>query len=649
MSLIKRNKIWSSFNLQAEYVLLVRILILMLLFFISRLGFYLFNTAHYPGLELSDLLRMFAGGTKFDISAIMFINAFYVLLFLLPLPFRYSKTYQSVLKWFFVVTNGLALAANTTDFIYFDFILKRTTTDVFMFAQEGNIGTLLKLFLIDYWYGLLFWIGQMVLFVFLYNKTDLKKPEAVKKIPYYISSVLWIAISGYFSVIAMRGGFTGTTRPITLGNAGKYTEKPLEMAIVLNTPFTLIKTVDKKPLPAKSYFSDDELTKIYNPVHQPNDSNKFRNDNVVILIIESMGREYIAALNTDLDQGKYQGYTPFLDSLVKESKVFVRGFANGRKSIDALPSVVASIPSVVQPFVTSKYATNKISSLASLLKEQGYRTAFFHGAPNGSMGFESFMKVAGYENYFGMTEYANDSDFDGSWGIWDEEFLQYFARKMEDMEEPFHTSFFSVSSHHPFKIPEKYNGTFKKGTRKIHIPIQYTDRALKKFFDKAKETDWYKNTLFVITADHTNQSQHQKYKTSVGQYAVPVVFYHPGDSSLKGMDSTVTQQLDIMPTVLGYLNYPGDYLSFGFNVLDKPEASFAINYKNSTYQVIQDDYVLQFRNEKSVALYNYEKDPLQKNNLLQKNTSRVVKMELLVKAFIQQYNNRMINNLLTVN
>ncbi|MBN1250806.1 MAG: sulfatase-like hydrolase/transferase, partial [Bacteroidales bacterium] len=442
---INKNKNFTSYNFIEEYVLIKRILILMLLFTISRIGFYLFNTEYYTDISFIRLLRIFGGGLKFDISAIMFVNSIYLLLFLLPFPFRYSKVYTIILKWFFFITNGIALAANTMDFFYFDFILKRSTSDVFMFAQEGNIKTLLGLFLIDYWYGVLFWIAQMILLIFLYNKTKIIKPEKIKRLPYYLTSIAWLLISVYFSIIAMRGGFTGTTRPITLGNAGKYTEKPLEMAIVLNTPFTLIKTIDKKPLELKKYFTDNELDSIYTPLHKSNPKGEFKKYNVVVFIIESMAKEYTGALNKNLDNGTYLGYTPFLDSLMQKSRTYARAFANGRKSIDALPSVTSSIPSMVNPYVTSKYATNKINSLASLLKEKGYSTAFFHGAPNGSMGFESFMKVAGYDKYFGMTEYGNDSDFDGAWGIWDEEFFQYFANEMNKMPQPFHTALFSLS------------------------------------------------------------------------------------------------------------------------------------------------------------------------------------------------------------
>ncbi len=639
----KTNR-FQTLNIDYQVKLLYRIALLMVLFSISRLGFYFFNTEHFPDMTFIRLIRIMFGGLKFDISGILFVNALYVVLYLLPLPFRQHKIYQSVLKWLFFISNGIALAANAGDFFYFDFILKRSTADVLMFAGEGNILTLFSLFIVDYWPGFVFVIVQMVIMFFGYNKLKPEQLTTPKKGAFYFSGLVWLLISVYFTIVGIRGGFTGTTRPITLGNAGVYTEKPLEMAIVLNTPFAIIRTLNKTPLKEETYFSPEELEKIYSPIHPADTTGTFKPLNVVVIIMESFAKEYVGALNKNLDHGTYQGYTPFLDSLIGISKSFNHAFANGRKSIDALPSVVASIPSMVTPYVTSTYASNDINSMASLLKTKGYQTAFFHGAPNGSMGFDSFMKIAGYDKYYGMTEYGNDADFDGSWGIWDEEFMLFMEKQFNKMKSPFLATFFSVSSHHPFKIPKKYEGKFRKGTLAFHIPIQYSDLALRHFFAVASKEPWFKNTLFVLTADHSNQAWHPEYLTSIGNFSVPMLFYHPGNPYLKGMDSTVVQQMDIMPTIMHYLNYDGKYVSFGINAFDKGANHFAVNYNNSTYQIIKGNYVLQFVEEKTIGLYNYILDPLLNNNLLGKKPDIQAEMEKLLKAFIQQYNHRMLHN-----
>ncbi len=646
-----QSKTLKSYNLKYQLILLYRIALLMVLFSISRIAFFFYNIDHFADMTLPRFMTILFGGLKFDISGIMFINVLYAFLYLLPIPHRTKKPYQKALKYLFLISNSIALAANVGDIFYFDFILKRSTADVFMFAGEGNILKLFSIFFVDYFMGVVFWVILVILLVFGYNRIKPNHVEGKKPVSFYVSGVAWLLITIYFSIIGMRGGFTGTTRPISLGNAGVFTEKPLEMAIVLNTPFCIIRTLDKQPLQEKHYFTEEELDNVYTPVHtyQPDSTKEFKPMNVVVLIMESFAKEYIGAYNRHLDNDTYKGYTPFLDSLIGESKCFQYSFANGRMSIEAMPSVISGIPSILNPYVTSVYASNRINGLAGLLKQKGYTTAFFHGAPNGSMGFDSFAKLSGHEKYFGMTEYGNSNDFNGSWGIWDEEFFQFMADKLNELEKPFQATLFSLSSHHPFNVPERYENSFDKGTLEIHAPIQYSDMSLRKFFEKISKAPWFKNTLFVITADHSNHAWHDEYKTSIGNFSIPILFYQPNDKNLRGMDSTfVAQQTDIMPTILNYLNYDRDYIAFGNNLLDDKTPKFAFNYSNNTHQFIRDEYVLHFRDDKEVGFYNYRKDPLLQNNIVGQMPELEKSMLRQLKGIIQQYNSRMIKDNLTI-
>ena len=310
----------------------------------------------------------------------------------------------------------------------------------------------------------------------MYNKVKVKKPETSRKGLYLALNIIMVPIIMTLFVGAARGGYKHSTRPITISNAARYVKNPHDVPIVLNTPFSLLRTFNKKELKRYSFFSENEVTKIYNPHYVPADTSKFRQMNVVIIIMESFSREYTGIFNKDLDGGKYKGYTPFLDSLLSVSLTFDISLANGNKSIDAMPSILASMPSLETPYIISHYANNSINGLPSLLKSKGYYSAFFHGAPNGSMGFDSFSRMAGFDEYFGLNQYPGKGDFDGSWGVWDEPFFNFFADKLNTFKEPFMASIFSVSSHHPFKVPEKYIGKFPKGP----IPIIHSESFLKK-------------------------------------------------------------------------------------------------------------------------------------------------------------------------
>jgi phosphoglycerol transferase MdoB-like AlkP superfamily enzyme len=259
------------------------------------------------------------------------------------------------------------------------------------------------------------------------------------------------------------------------------------------------------------------------------------------------------------------------------------------------------------------------------------------------MGFDSFARMAGFDSYFGLNEYPNKNDFDGMWGVWDEPFFHFFAQKLNSFQQPFLVSIFSISSHHPFKVPEKYVGKFKKGPAPIVEVVGYTDFALKEFFREISDKPWFRNTLFVITADHTNESIHKEFQNDFGSYSIPIIFFKPG-SDLKGMKKRIAQQIDIMPTILNYLNYDKDYIAFGTNLLDDSRESFAFNTNGSSYHLYMRDHILEMMDNRAMGLYNFRSDRYLESNLISKEPDLVNIMMEKMKAVIQSYNSRLIDN-----
>jgi len=413
-----------------EYLVMVyRFLVVMCLYSAGRVTFYLFNTSMFPNVGLASFMRIMRGGVMFDTSAVLYLNALFFLLCLLPFSFKFKDRYQRMLKWIFMSFNGIGLAFNHIDIIYYRFILKRTTASVFDIVSydAGNYKLILQFFY-DFWYIVLILLITVWLLSILYSLFEPRPIFKVNTLKYRLLSIVVLILVSGLSVIGMRGGYMESTRPINMNNAGKYVNSTEEMSLVLNTPFCILRTWGKRAFQVKKYFtSEDEVNRIYSPLRVPNPGAAMKKDNVVIIILESFSREFVGSLNKDLQNGQYKGYTPFLDSLISQSLVFTNAFANGRKSIDAIPSVTASIPALVLPYVISERSGNKINSLASLLSKEGYQSSFFHGAPNGSMGFDAFIKMAGFQQYIGKNEYGHDEGFDGIWGIWDEPFFQFFA------------------------------------------------------------------------------------------------------------------------------------------------------------------------------------------------------------------------------
>lgn len=622
--------------------------LVMLLYSLTRLFFFFITRDAYSDITTSHFFELMAGGLRFDLTALLYLNSLYLLLMLLPFKFRQNGTYQTVAKWCYWVPNIVGLLVNCGDMAYMQFTGRRTTiTFLSEFQNDGNLGTIILKGIGQYWYITLFFIACCAILILLTRKRTICETN-LKPLLYYIrESVIFVA-SVYFIVIGIRGGFGAYTRPITLSNALQYTNHPNETNIVLNTPFAIMRSTESESIPRLTYFEAEKAASVMTPVHEGSHDN-FDAKNVVVIIIESFSKEYIGYFNHDLESGTYQGYTPFLDSLLQHSVTYPLSLASGRKSIDAMPSVLSSIPMIISPYILTPYSTNKVSSIADCLNRKGYETAFFHGAPNGSMGFQAYARSAGFGAYYGLDEYDCEGDFDGVWAIWDEPFLQFYARKMTEMKQPFMTAVFTASSHHPFQVPAEYEGVFPDGTIPIHKCVGYTDNALRKFFDFAKTQPWYENTLFVITADHTNQLTFPEYLNDKGIFEVPIVFFDPqmSDSLLNIVHNEPISQTDIMPSVLNYLHYDADYFAFGQDGLTQTKQHpYAINYNNGLYQIFTDSLLIQFDGSEVKAVYNFKQDRLLHDNIA--GTTDIDSALGYLKAYLEQYTNRLIDNRFTL-
>ena len=635
------------------YVLL-NLLLVYACYSICRLEFLLENWDIFrPSMTWSAALDCFLGGLVFDSSAIAYTNALYLLLALLPFPWSARKWWQRVLKWLFVLVNGLFVIVNLCDSVYFPFTQQRTTAIVFdEFSGESNLLTIFGIELVRHWYLVLLATGLIFALARLYRPAT--APTWRPRLVSVCGRLAFFLVMVYFTICGMRGSLSIAegTRPISVSNAHAWAATPLQTAIVLNTPFAIFRTFENLPPQAPVYFENQaELDSLYSPLHQPDTAAIQRRKNVVILIVESFAQEFIGALNTHLDGGTYRGYTPFADSLLTQSLTWQETIANAGFSIDAMPAVLASIPRMERPFVLTPFSLNRLNSIATELGNWGYESAFFHGAPNESMGFQAFSHSIGFQHYYGMDEYLADTrfggqaDFDGTWAIWDEPFLQFYCQKMTEMQEPFVTTVFTASSHHPFNIPEEYRDTFPdEGKFPLHKCIRYTDHSLRRFFETASRQPWYENTLFVLTADHaSSRITHDEYMTEVGLFRIPILFFDPSGEMPRGRQAGIAQQIDIMPTLLSFMGYDRPYIAFGVDLLGTPpEDTWALTWDHIP-QYMKGDYVMHLDGNdlNSVsAFYNYRSDSLFRQNL-QGKTSVEPLMEREFKARIQSFMQRM--------
>jgi hypothetical protein len=539
------------------------------------------------------------------------------------------------------VLNGFALVFEMSDYAYFPYNFKRSTADVLrLISHKGDFWSLLPSYIVSFWYVPL---ADVLLFLFLITGNKwVRRATPLGPAPVFrprwtvpvIQSVVLILLLGVAS-IGIRGGLQYI--PIGLRNAVQVTESQY-VPVVLNTPFSIITTLTAPGLEEVHYMPEADARQLM-PFQHQYPGNVFRKKNVVLIILESGSKEFTAL-------GKGKSFTPFLDSLMGLSLTCTQAFANGQTSAEGIPAIIAGIPTLMdEAFTTSNYGTNRITALPGALKEQGYSSAFYHGGTNGTMSFDIFSAAAGFDKYYGRSEYANEADYDGAWGIYDEPFLQYFAAGLGRMKQPFIASAFTLSAHPPYNLPEQYRKTLPAGELPVQQCMAYTDLALSKFFANASRQSWYDSTLFIITADHCSpQNSGGFYSKGLGQYAIPVLFYCPSDTALRGYYDGPMQQLDILPSVLQYLGYGQPFFAYGNSIFKPEEPHYVLTQSGGAYQWLERGYLLQTTGIKPTGFYAYPADSNGRNNLVARPMSQKDSLTQRLRAFIQRYNYTLIHN-----
>ncbi len=608
---------------------MLRLGIVFVIFTICRFIFFWIYKDHFAIEGTFEVIRIFIHGLRFDLAAIIYVNSIFILLSLLPFHFRNQSWYQKLMLFFFMIGNIYAYLLEISDFAYFKFAFRRSISSDIQLLQN-TAGHLTGQYIRDFW-----WVGALF-FVFLFASWKFSKKFEPKEnvTTTFLPQLGIFLISVVMFGIGARGGFQ--LRPIMSITAAEHVQDMRQIPLMTNTTLNMIFSFQRRLLKERTYFTKAELDQLYTLHRHPQPDSTFQNKNVVLIVMESMGKEYIGHFNP-----KRKGHTPFLDSLLDQSFYCPNSFANGLRSTQGIAALAAGIPALMEdPLMFSAYQSNRINGIASLLGKKGYHSAFFHGANQGSMEFERFSKICGFDEFHDRRHYNNDDDYDGNWGIWDIPFFQYTAQKMDQFEKPFFSMLFSLTAHHPYAVEADYAEKFPE-LDPVWRSVQYADEALRQFFDTAKKMDWYEETIFIITADHVGVSFDRDFKTKVGKYMIPIALFSP-TNRLSGPTDCLMQQIDILPTLMEYLNYDLPYSTFGNNVLDTTLNNSAIMLNNSMYQILDNQYLVLFDDEKVIGFYNYQKDPKLKNKL--KDSEELLSLKQRLKAIIQRHDQAMIHN-----
>jgi phosphoglycerol transferase MdoB-like AlkP superfamily enzyme len=610
-------------------------------YLVQRALFFSMNELSLSTVPAMTLLAAMVDGVRFDLCVIATINVPLLVIHLIVESGINSTAFVSFRKKIADAINLLFVASNLPLIIFgfadsklYSFTGRRITLDTF--AISGDIKSQSLGILLQYWPLTL--AGFVFSACFIWQTWQRHSETFALDFPSRKTTVLRYWIFAILAFLAIRGGWQ--TKPLAPAHA--YHWQPVQLSnFVLNSGFTFLRSPSSKA--PKRFHDFEDMEALKKSLRRDLDGESTiplaHGKNFIVIIVESLSTEYTGFANN----GK--GYTPFLDSLAKNSVVFRQSFANGRRSIDAMPAIFAGIPAWRnEPFITSPFASNKILTLPKILHDSGYRSLFFHGASNGSMHFDAFAKLAGFDEYIGRNEYPYKGDDDEQWGVYDEPFLKFALEKLSQTPQPFLGSIFTLTSHNPFKVPASESGKFPKGTLPIHESIGYVDKSLATFFKLASSEPWFHNTIFVITGDHTSLSERTDLNNLPGRFMVPILFFDPSGALPQIESSKIASHIDIPPTILELVGNPAHHeFVFGGPLFDRNWQGRFVQEEYETWY-FRDRFVqLRIDSNDHTNFYELDDDDW-KSPLNVKAEESAKDKESELRALRQYFTNGMIDN-----
>jgi hypothetical protein len=600
------------------------------LFSAARLLFWWANQARLPPLSTPEIARAFAGGVRFDVSALLWLNSAFLLSHHVPHPWRDRPWFRTAQKRLFLIVNGAALALELADVAYYPYALRRSGPGDL--AMAATVTSLWPLLAAEFW-----WVPvAAALLVYAASRLYDVAARGASVRPALPIQLMVVAISVYLVVLGTRGGTQ--LRPLSPNAAAHYVGDPRLVPLVANTTLGWIYAVGHHRVSDPGYLGEPEREALA-PLRRNPGAGGPRGRNAVVIVMESLGRADVGA------PAGGESLTPCFDALAREGMTFTHTFANALRSAEAVSAIAAGLPALMpDAWIFSAYQSNLVDAPARLLGARGFDTLFFHGGNPGTLGFDRFAASVGFRRYLDRRDFADDRHYDGAWGIYDGPFFEWTAGRLIDVRPPFFALLFSVSSHHPYRVEPAFEAAHPDLPPRARA-VRYADAALGRFFARVREAPWYRETLFVITGDHTARRERERDRVSV--FEVPILLV-AGDGSLRGEVPGILQQVDIAPTLLDWLGHPEPYFAFGRSAFDAGAPRDAFMLLDGIYQLLDGERVLLHDGERSIGMYDPRGDPGMRRDLRAGEPARSSRLERRLEAVIQTHHRAMLANTLSI-
>lgn len=641
-----------KFKANIYWATLYQLALPLLLLWLSRPLFYLYNAQIIGAIEPARLWEMMWHGLRFDLSALCYFNSLFILMRFLPVPsLTQRRWWWSASMVIYFITNGLMLMLQMADIPFYAFQGDRMRVSSLMeLFTNPNLGGILLSSFANYWWAFIGFAALMAALAWGATRVKLSPLRCGWRltVPMFVAAALlaFVLMRGITSVADLKGTVLG------IGHARAYVERNSEACVVLNTPFTILRSsASKDVVPHYNWLPDSE---IMSGIVTPPDTVVPNGKNLMLIILEGGSAHHSDFLTPVPD--RQQHLMPFLDSLAAQSVVVKHHMATGQRSNEGFTSLIGSFPNY-EPMILmrSPYAAERFDGLYNVTARRGYDTAFFYGCYPGSFNIEELARTLGAARVYNSDSYPGSERF--IWGVHDHAMAQFVVEEItRTLHQPFTAVWFTLNAHEPYTVPDDWQSEgYRSPAGSMDRTVEYTDRALRRFFTLARREPWYANTIFIITADHGNRERRgTEWHTPWVQPHIPFVVYAPDGSLTPAvLTDRVMGQFDVMPTALGLIGENEPYVSFGANVL-APDFDAANHVALSRffgyYQITAPDLVVQWdaTDDRILAIFDPAADPWLQHPLAD-HTERAHALVGQAKALLQGHSRRLNSHRMSTN
>jgi phosphoglycerol transferase MdoB-like AlkP superfamily enzyme len=564
-------------------------------FFLERFIFLVYFSDRISYLQTAEILNTFWRALRLDISMAAYISVlpaiFYIILLFLPsvkIPKIIAKSYVI----FFVTLFSTIAISNLNLYREWGSKINYRAVDIAINSPKEAIAStssspLILLFSILFAY-LVCSIYISSKFI-LYKIVDRTKSLGIKlTLSFLVLIALFLAIRGGWQLTPINQSMAYFSNNIVLNHAAVNTEWNLIQDVINN------KFDNENPY---KYYEKYEAKKIVSALFKkPSQSTvkvlKSERPNIVLIVLESFTAELVGSL------GGEQGVTPNIDNLAAEGILFEQVYAAAGRTDKGITATISGFPAqAIRSIIKQNAKHEKLPGIAQELALNSYSTSFYYGGESEFFNIKSYILSHGYKTLVDKHSFLS-KDMNSKWGTYDEKVFSKQMKDMDTVKQPFFSTILTLTNHEPFELPVKSHFPGDNVENKFRSTTFYTDSCLGAYLKEAKKKPWYKNTLFVILADHSHRLPANLAEHDPRRYRIPLLFFgNMIKPEFRGTRISKTgNQTDLVATILNQLNIDPIRYKWSKDLLNPGTQSFSFFNWDNGFGFVTENQIISFDN-----------------------------------------------------